>query len=623
MLEKFKNRGVFNLEQLSLWLVLSALVWITFWFGGVHPVESWVGFYLIYISGFLMALNIALSAEKIRLNRFDICALSILFLYILLQLSRPIVKYYAYRQTLFMLTGGLVIIVLKHNSAFYRNRWKVVSLLTALGFCVSLYSIAQFATNSDRVLWFPKHSGYINRFGSVFVNPNHCASFINCILPFSLSFALAPATPLNRRVITIVVSVVMLFSILITLSRGGWIALVVCCLFLIYTRFRLGSRVLIQFVLISILCFCGLVWKNSGDVRARILKSSVSDSPDSGLFRIWLWRSALDVLNENKAIGVGPGQFQVAFPKYRPPTIPTNPEYAHNEYLEILVEYGYIGIVLFIIIFVRFIVMPGAQRLKNALLGNSTNPNESTLTIGAFGSSLSLFVHLFFDFSLHIPAVMLVLIISTLLVGKELENNSKTPNGIYSDKTSKTIMLLMVTTLSVIGLIGYTRLACEDLYLKRAERRSALGWTRLDNLYSASRVASDNPTTYIQIAEELRGAGNSDKTNQNRMLRGAIMYLSNSISLNPLSPTARMRLGLCYEDLGDLRSAKEHLLEANKIGVNDVNILNSLARVMIADNDVEAARKIVDQSIGVNWWRNIDAYYLKNVIEYSDGGSKR
>jgi tetratricopeptide (TPR) repeat protein len=291
--------------------------------------------------------------------------------------------------------------------------------------------------------------------------------------------------------------------------------------------------------------------------------------------------------------------------------------------LEILVEYGYIGLVLFIIIFVRFIVIPGAQRLKNELLRNSTNPNESTLTIGAFGSSLSLFVHLFFDFSLHIPAVMLVLIISTLLVGKELASHPNTQNGIYSAKTSKTIMLLMVTTLSVIGLIGYTRLACEDLYLKRAERRSALGWTRLDNLYSASRVASDNPTTYIQIAEELRGAGNSDKTKQNRMLHGAIMYLSNSISLNPLSPTARMYLGLCYEDLGDLRRAKEHLLEANKIGVNDVNILNSLARVMIANNDVEAARKIVDQSIGVNWWRNIDAYYLKNVIEYSGGGSKR
>ena len=76
-------------------------------------------------------------------------------------------------------------------------------------------------------------------------------------------------------------------------------------------------------------------------------------------------------------------------------------EYAHNDYLQLLIEAGWIGFIAVLTGFLIF-MSKSAYRIKH--LNSQKDPMRFFLAIGAFSGLISLAFHSFFDFNLQIPA---------------------------------------------------------------------------------------------------------------------------------------------------------------------------------------------------------------------------
>ena len=76
-------------------------------------------------------------------------------------------------------------------------------------------------------------------------------------------------------------------------------------------------------------------------------------------------------------------------------------DYAHNDYLQLLIEAGWIG---FIAVLTGFLIFMGKSAYRIKHMNPQKDPMRFFLAVGAFSGLVSLAFHSFFDFNLQIPA---------------------------------------------------------------------------------------------------------------------------------------------------------------------------------------------------------------------------
>ncbi len=131
------------------------------------------------------------------------------------------------------------------------------------------------------------------------------------------------------------------FAILLTASRGGLISAIPGFLFILltFTRLSLTSRIGHFLLLVAALFMLqSFVPKTSYDRLAQA-DDEIAEGDLTG--RVDIWEQGIDLFLENPFIGVGTGMYQYTIKLQRS---------AHNAYLELLVELGIAGFVLFLFV---------------------------------------------------------------------------------------------------------------------------------------------------------------------------------------------------------------------------------------------------------------------------------
>ena len=148
----------------------------------------------------------------------------------------------------------------------------------------------------------------------------------------------------------------------LTMSRTAWVASVAGIGLVLIIRykdnirrfisdFRLRYRKGVIFIGVLVILFCGI----SGYMLFHMKKDSANG-------RLFMWKISLNAIKESPIIGTGSGGFAKAydkaqhdyFAKYdQPESLPESrvagsPEYAFNEYLQIAIEFGIPGLILFL-----------------------------------------------------------------------------------------------------------------------------------------------------------------------------------------------------------------------------------------------------------------------------------
>lgn len=132
----------------------------------------------------------------------------------------------------------------------------------------------------------------------------------------------------------------MLIALALTKSLGAWLSLIgaITILFFIsYNEIKKRKLTLISFIIciISVLVFIIL---NRWD-RLINLESSYNSITQ----RLNYWQTAIAVIKDHPILGIGPGNFQEVFLKYKI-GLSTNTRYAHNIFLQLWAETGILGL---------------------------------------------------------------------------------------------------------------------------------------------------------------------------------------------------------------------------------------------------------------------------------------
>jgi O-antigen ligase len=195
-----------------------------------------------------------------------------------------------------------------------------------------------FAVNDFLQVW-----GYGIRAKTTFEDPNIYGSFAMTAVLLATPWLLVMR---NRKLLLLGGGIMFsLAGLFFTASRGAWVGVLVGFLVVLaFARMRVAAKVATA---VAGIAFVMVVLPSviSGDWFERRVLNFAQDT--SGLARVHMARAALEIAAERPE-GVGPGNYPVAYPFYRYPDVRPTLIESHTAYLTVLVEIGFVGLLLFL-----------------------------------------------------------------------------------------------------------------------------------------------------------------------------------------------------------------------------------------------------------------------------------
>jgi O-antigen ligase len=310
----------------------------------------------------------------------------------------------------FLLSLLLFFIVLRKTVTSPRHLKLLIYILLGLATAEALYGLLQALIPTLGVLWMEKTFG--NARGT-YINRNHFAGFMEMILPLGLGYTLALGNWKEKLSLKALLSTdrpnfqfflaiglaVMVLALLFSKSRAGitgWGLGFLTFVLLVHS----GSNGIPRSFWVITGIIIGMVTFYSFKIGVDpILERFLRISTDAS--RLDYWRDTLVIVKDHP-FGIGLATFRQVFPIYNVSTLAdATPYYAHNDYLQLLVETGWIGFAALVGGFYIFLVK-SFRKVRQMRL--QADPLGFFLAVGALSGLVSIAFHSFFDFNLQMPA---------------------------------------------------------------------------------------------------------------------------------------------------------------------------------------------------------------------------
>ena len=136
-----------------------------------------------------------------------------------------------------------------------------------------------------------------------------------------------------------------------------------------------------------------------------------------------IWKDSLRIFYDFPLFGTGLNTFRDIYPKYKTLEAASRINFAHNDYLQLLVETGLVGFLL-LIIPAYFLLKFSLRRITTFI--NRKDYFAAYIRLGALCGIISSLIHSLVDFNLHIPAnaVYFALLIGIIFSGFDGSDNT-------------------------------------------------------------------------------------------------------------------------------------------------------------------------------------------------------
>ena len=256
------------------------------------------------------------------------------------------------------------------------------------------------------------HGGGAELASGTYPNRNHFAGLLGMALPFALLLPVSilknsphrfhsPAKPAILACVLFAVAAALLLGILYSLSRGGYIS-ALASLFVAgaLALGRSGIRKWLPLGLMALLVVLAFIFLPTDQLIARFADMAATDDIAAD-DRARIWSETLRLIAAYPVFGCGLGAYESAFYHFKTVAPLATVDFAHNDYLQILAEFGPIGFLILGALLVRILI-----RVFRATLGDGP---QRYLAIACGGSLTAILLHSFVDFNLYIPANAMVL----------------------------------------------------------------------------------------------------------------------------------------------------------------------------------------------------------------------
>ena len=312
---------------------------------------------------------------------------------------------------------------------------RCIGALVASSVPVSALAIAEFVLGKAGTNWQDTavFSSLTGRATSLWGNPNVLAEFLLIAFFAALGSLLAQKSVKKRLSMTIAL-LLNGAALIFTWSRGAWVAVVVALIAVML----MYSHKSLPFILAGVMVFAAALVFLPESFVTRV-QSIVTFSDSSTLYRINIWRGSAALIRDVfwSGVGVGEEAFRAAYLPYALSGIENAP-HAHNLVMQILIELGVVGLLVFIIMLVsvaRVVFTLFAKcRMKHSV---------SLLALGVYGAFLALLFHGATDYIWYNLRVYLLffILIGLLSAARQIGNQTLYTNVSEEDCCDVDIVL--------------------------------------------------------------------------------------------------------------------------------------------------------------------------------------
>lgn len=526
------------------------------------------------------------------------------------------VEYVARLEMMRVLVCVWLFFIVLNNLHRQKNTELLVKVLLGLGTLLSMYAVYQFLAKSNYVLGLRRPEQYDGRGSGTYICPNHLAGLLEMLIPVALAMLLLGKDTILQRVFTGYAAVVMLAGMGVTVSRGGYLAfglsLVLMAAFLV--RFR-NHRLVAIVSLVALLAGGGVFLAKSPQSMHRFTHMFVPGQLEHVGIRWSLTKKTTQMWLDHLWVGVGPGHFDVRFPAYRGEALQQRPTYAHNDYLQVLAEWGTIGGVLFFgTLGLLAAGVPVTWRYVRRSGGGlvTKRSDRAAHVLGVSVGLIALAIHSAYDFNLHVPANALV---ATVLAASLASHRRFSTRRFW---IAPRLPGRLVLTLLAVAAAGFLIPQAGRQWAEgRATLRSETAGTVLDQfaaLQQAALAEPQNAETLARLGEFYRLESWEGGENWEPLAEEALKWFDRAIALNPYDTYACMRGGMTLDWLGRHDEAVQRFERAVALDPNNYYVVMMRGWHEIQVENYGEAKRWLQRSIELKDWANFLAYnYLAMV----------
>ena len=617
-LDKFCERGILS-------LVLAILVFTPLAFGGRSQPPIGSSWDFIFVNPFNVVQWMTLAVFLLWAARLwltprpkllwpPICWAVVAFaLYAVIRYFTAEIEYVARGEMIQVVTYAFLFLAIVNNLHRQESAQIITLTLVFLAMAISFYAIYQFVTNSNRVWALIKP--YSHRGTGTFISPNNLSGFLEMILPLGLAYTITSRMKALPKILTGYASLVIIAGIIVTVSRGSWLATAIALLIffvilLFHHTHRAPAMVLLGIIIIGSLFF----GPRNVFFMSRIKELTPDKAGVTGGGRYLIWDAALKLWHENVWWGIGPAHFNYRFGKYRPELIQASPDRVHNDYLNTLTDWGIVGTVLVAIAWV--LLFAGAFWTWRFVRGSPNTlgdhrSNKLALVLGASIGLVAILIHSALDFNMHIPANAIVAITLMALLSSYVRFATER-YWFTARPAAKTLLTAALAAGSVYLAWQGVRSAHESIWLMRAQKAGEASAEQIAALQKAFSVEPKNAVTAHAIGEAFRVQSWQNNDDYKEKALEGIKWFKRAVALNPYDDSSVLRTGMCLDQIGEYDQAFTYFDRANRMDPNSYFNNAYMGWHYAQTGDYAAARVWLQRSRMLELENNpIAASYLK------------
>jgi O-antigen ligase len=511
----------------------------------------------------------------------------------------------------FFMVAGAFLVYLMVILFFFRTRDRMLLLfgLLVLALAHIVVGAIQFKEANQFYPWpWIQRSDYGWRASGFYICPNHLAGLLEVLALFALSVAVWSRRSAVVRIAVGYAGLCCVVGVAISGSRGGYLSLIfgVFCLAALslwscraFFRRHLSLIAVAAFLALGAVGgVCALGMSQSHALQARF---AAIHEPEN--MRFLLWESALEQFDLDPVWGTGSGTFLYYGRTFRNPKVQHDPIYVHNDYLQLLAEYGVVGSVLFAA-FLLWHIYKGARSVEllacHAAEERAESGDALALHLGALSSIGAYLVHSALDFNLHIPAnallmgfvFALVAGAGTAIKGREGATQRVVAGGMR--------LAIFVLALVVLGLgcpkipgewyAEWSRQALRDYKVPEARALAA----------KALRYESSNPNVFYYAGEAARELSTTESSGNEALASEAVSLFEQGLKVFPKDSRTLVKLAQTFDQTQQFAKAENALDRAMKIDPNSTFVHAFYGTHYLAQGLYEEAKMEYELSLSLD-----------------------